>query len=294
MSAAERRARVGRRPVWRRLVGFNLLTGVLLGVGGFYLGWFGGHWLVNGLDIKSLDYVGDTDQNDVSLFLGYILGVIGFLIGLGFAVYPFARLRGYPPSLREKETSGLSRYFGLSTDHKVIGMQYFIGIGFFFFVAGVNAMLIRFELLRPAAERLAGRELPDARHRARDDDDGDDDERDPRPVRQLPAAADDRGSPNGVSADRGTHLLAAHGGRIHPDQRDRIRRRPDGLDRLRAAQPPGEHGHGRLHHVLRARRALDDARRAEHARDSDHDARPRNDVEAAADLRLGRDLDRRS
>ena len=139
----------GRRPVWRRLVGFNLLTGVLLGVGGFYLGWFGGHWLVNGLDIKSLDYVGDTDQNDVSLFLGYLLGVIGFLIGLGFAVYPFARLRGYPPSLREKETSGLSRYFGLSTDHKVIGMQYFIGVGFFFFVAGVNAMLIRFELLRP-------------------------------------------------------------------------------------------------------------------------------------------------
>ncbi len=139
----------GHRPVWRRLVGFNLLTGVLLGVAGFYLGWFGGHWLVNGLDIKSLDYVGDTDQNDVSLFLGYLLGVIGFLIGLGFAVYPFARLRGYPPSLREKETSGLSRYFGLSTDHKVIGMQYFIGIGFFFFVAGVNAMLIRFELLRP-------------------------------------------------------------------------------------------------------------------------------------------------
>ena len=41
-----------------------------------------------------------------------------------------------------------------------------------------------------AAERLPGRPVPDARRPARHDDDGDDDERDPRPVRQLlPAAA---------------------------------------------------------------------------------------------------------
>ena len=137
------------QPPWRRLLGFNLLTGILLGIGGLYLGWYGGHWLVNGLSASSLDYFGDTDQNDISLFLAYILGVIGFLVGLGFANYPLARLRGYPPSLREKETGGIGRYFGLSTDHKVVGMQYFVGIGLFFFVAGLNAMLIRFELLRP-------------------------------------------------------------------------------------------------------------------------------------------------
>ena len=131
------------------MIGFNLLTGIVLGIGGFYLGWYGGHWLLNSLDIEVLDYFGDTDQNDVSLFFGYIVGVIGFLVGLGFANYPLARLRGYPPSLREKETSGVRRYFGLSTDHKVVGMQYFVGIGLFFFIAGVNAMLIRFELLRP-------------------------------------------------------------------------------------------------------------------------------------------------
>ncbi|HZO62740.1 MAG TPA: cbb3-type cytochrome c oxidase subunit I [Gaiellaceae bacterium] len=133
----------------RRLLGFNLLTGIVLGVGGLYLGWYGGHWLVDGLGAKSLGYFGDTDQNDVSLFLAYIVGVIGFLVGLGFANYPLARLRGYPPSLREKEGDGIGRYFGLSTDHKVVGMQYFVGIGLFFFIAGLNAMLIRFELLRP-------------------------------------------------------------------------------------------------------------------------------------------------
>ena len=72
----------------------------------------------------SIDYFGDIDQNDISVFLGYFLGVAGFLIGLGFGVYPWARLRGYPPSLREKETQGVGRYFGLCTDHKVVGIQY--------------------------------------------------------------------------------------------------------------------------------------------------------------------------
>ena len=132
-------------PIWRRLVGFNLLTATLLGIGGYYLGWYAGRHI----HATSLGYFADTDQNDVSLFLGYILGVVGFVVGLGFANYPLSRLLGKPASVREKETEGVSRYFGLCTDHKVVGMQYFIGIGFFFLIGGLNAMLIRFELLRP-------------------------------------------------------------------------------------------------------------------------------------------------
>ena len=134
-------------PNWRRLIGFNLLTAILLGIGGYYLGWYIGHWISTGA--SSLDYQGSTDQNDVALFLGYFLGVVGFLVGLGFANYPVSRLLGKPATLREKETEGKSRYFGLCTDHKVVAMQYFAGIGLFFFIAGLNAMLIRFELLRP-------------------------------------------------------------------------------------------------------------------------------------------------
>jgi cytochrome c oxidase subunit I len=140
------------QPFWRRLIGFNLLTAVVLGIGGWYLGWFLGHHITG----KSVSYFGDTDQNDISVFLGYILGVIGFLAGLGFLQYPLARIRGYPPSLREKETEGIGRYFGLCTDHKVVGMQYLIGVGLFFFVGGLNAMLIRFELLRPTPVFNAG------------------------------------------------------------------------------------------------------------------------------------------
>ena len=132
-------------PVWRRFVGFNMLTGIVLGVVGWYAGWYGGHGVVG----PSIDYFGDVDYNEISVYLAYIGGVIGFLAGLGFLNYPIARLRGYPPSLREKETEGIGRYFSLCTDHKVVGIQYLWGVGLFFFIAGLNAMLIRFELLRP-------------------------------------------------------------------------------------------------------------------------------------------------
>jgi cytochrome c oxidase subunit 1 len=132
-------------PVWRRLVGFNLLTGCILGVVGWYAGWYAAHLIVG----PSIDYFADVDYNELSIFMGYIGGVIGFLAGLGFLNYPIARMRGLPPTLREKETEGIGRYFSLCTDHKVVGIQYLWGIGLFFFIGGLNAMLIRFELLRP-------------------------------------------------------------------------------------------------------------------------------------------------
>jgi cytochrome c oxidase subunit I len=133
------------RPMWRRLLGFNLLSAVILGVGGYYLGWFIGHQ-ING---KSFEFQSAIDENDVALLLAYLFGVVGFLIGLGFANYPVSRLLGRPASLREKEEHGIGRYFGLCTDHKVVGMQYMVGIGLFFFIGGLNAMLIRTELLHP-------------------------------------------------------------------------------------------------------------------------------------------------
>ncbi|HST32463.1 MAG TPA: cbb3-type cytochrome c oxidase subunit I, partial [Solirubrobacteraceae bacterium] len=140
-----------RRPLWRRLVGFNLLTAVLLGVGGYYVGWFIGHQIKS----PSLEFRSETDENDIALLLAYLFGVVGFLIGLGFANYPVSRLLGRPASLREKEDEGIGRYFGLCTDHKVVGMQYLVGIGLFFFIAGLNAMLIRTELLHSTPTTVA-------------------------------------------------------------------------------------------------------------------------------------------
>ena len=149
----------------------------------------------------------------MALFLAYVLGVIGFLGGLGFLNYPLARMTGRPASLghEDEDPRGWTRYIGFCTDHKVVGLQYLIGIGFFIFFGGVNAMLIRFELLAAAAERLPGGPVPHPRRPPRHDDDGDDDERDPRPVRQLLRAADDRRPAPGLPAPRGAHVLAPDG-----------------------------------------------------------------------------------
>jgi cytochrome c oxidase subunit 1 len=121
-----------------------MLTGLALGIGGWFLGaWIGGQMAVGH------DYLQGTDQNDVGIYMGYIFALVGWLVGLGFANYPLARLRGRPPSLTEHETTGWTRYFKLCTDHKVVGIQYLFGVGIFFFIGGLNAMLMRTELLRP-------------------------------------------------------------------------------------------------------------------------------------------------
>ncbi|HTX31498.1 MAG TPA: cbb3-type cytochrome c oxidase subunit I [Solirubrobacteraceae bacterium] len=130
-------------------MGFNLLTGIILGVVGWFIGYSAIGLHLHGAGIAY--YSSESGQNDIAIVLGYIFGVIGFLIGLGFANYPMRRLLGHPPSLaaHESEEEGLFRYFTLSTDHKVVAKQYMIGIGVFFFVGGLNAMLIRTELLQP-------------------------------------------------------------------------------------------------------------------------------------------------
>ena len=136
-----------RPPVWRRLIGFNMLTGLALGVGG----WFLGNWIGDQIAVGK-DYLTGTDQNDVAIYMGYLFAVIGWLVGLGFANYPIGRLLGRPPSLRHHETGRWTRYFRLCTDHKVVGIQYLFGVGIFFFIGGLNAMLMRTELLRPVEQ----------------------------------------------------------------------------------------------------------------------------------------------
>ena len=138
-----------RRSGWRQLIGFNIFTGIILGIAGWFVGYvIGDH--IHGANI--VYYSTEAGQNDIAIMLGYLFGVIGFLIGLGFANYPLRRLLGHPPTLAERESPqehGWMRYLSLSTDHKVVSIQYMLGIGLFFLVGGLNAMFIRTELLQP-------------------------------------------------------------------------------------------------------------------------------------------------
>ena len=125
-----------------------MLTGILLGI----VGWFVGHFIGDHIHgATSPTTRPRRGENDIAILLGYFLGVVGFLVGLGFANYPLKRLLGIRrrwPSASPR-SRGLFRYFTLITDHKVVAKQYMVGIGLFFFVAGLNAMLIRTELLQP-------------------------------------------------------------------------------------------------------------------------------------------------
>ena len=192
--------------------------------------------------------------------------MIGFLVGLGFLNYPLARLRGYPPSLREKEDGRLDAL--LQPLHRPQGRRHPVPLGH-------RAVLLHrrperdadpHRAAEPAQPGLPDGHLPDHRRDARDDDDGDDDERDPRPVRELLRPDHDRRPADGLPAHRGAHVLAPDGGRRSPDDDDLLRRLPDGLDGLCAAPDPGEPGHRQLRPLLRAGRHLDDAARPEHDR----------------------------
>ena len=128
----------------RRYARLNLLTAIALGIGGFFLGAWVGREIAAGHA-----YLTGSDQDDVAVFIGFLFATIGWLAGLGFFNYPISRLLGRPASYPVEESTGAGRYFRLSTDHKVIGIQYFFGVGAFFLIGGLNAMLIRTELLTP-------------------------------------------------------------------------------------------------------------------------------------------------
>jgi cytochrome c oxidase subunit I len=125
----------------RQLFGFNVVSAVILAAGGYALCYFIGSRIG-----KHALFMTETDQDDIAVFFGLIGATLGWLIGLGFLNYPVSRMLGRPATMREGEDRGTWRYFRLCTDHKVVAMQYFVAVLFFFFVGGLNAMLIRGEL----------------------------------------------------------------------------------------------------------------------------------------------------
>jgi len=119
----------------------NPITGILFGIPAY----FAGVWLGNLFAL--------TDDRNTGVILGYLFATAAFLVGVGFLNYPLARLLGWPvkpPTDTGEDTRG-SRYFLLTLDHKVIGIQYLVTILVMLFFGGVGAMMIRTSLLTPDA-----------------------------------------------------------------------------------------------------------------------------------------------
>src|SRR5215468_692044 len=134
------------RPWWMRPA-FH--TGLIGGVAGYLLG----HWLGNFLSSGYAQNV-LSDSNDVPIVLGYALGTIGWLAGLGVFNDLGRQMLGKPlpeePRLLGTQEPGLGKYFRYTLDHKVVGIQYLYGMIGYFLTGGLFAMAIRSELLSPS------------------------------------------------------------------------------------------------------------------------------------------------
>src|SRR5665213_1686159 len=115
-------------------------------LGGF-LGYIFGHWLGNYI-ASGYPYIANSGQNAVADFLALLFMVVGWLLGIGALNYPLAKMVGREAK-GEVEYTGWSKYFRYNLDHKVVGLQYVVGVLLFFFTGGLLAMAIRTELLNP-------------------------------------------------------------------------------------------------------------------------------------------------
>ena len=117
----------------------NLVTAIIVGiVVGAVAYWIG----------AQLD---TTDNGNGGILLGYLVGSAGFLVTLGFANDVILRLRGRPSAsiVKTAESKGWTEFFGISLDHKVVGIQFGVAVVLMFFLAGFQAMMIRTEFLFP-------------------------------------------------------------------------------------------------------------------------------------------------
>jgi cytochrome c oxidase subunit I len=114
---------------------------------GAVAGWFFGLWIGNIIAGNSF-VTQNTSFNNISLVLAMAFGVLGWLIGIGALTYPILKMVGREPA-PELPSQSWARYFRMTDDHKVVGMQYAIGVLTFLFTGGLLAMAIRTELLSP-------------------------------------------------------------------------------------------------------------------------------------------------
>jgi cytochrome c oxidase subunit I len=132
------------RPWWQH-------PGAHTGLVGAVAGYFFGHWL--GVAIGGgWQQVATSDQNNLAMVLGYAFLVVGWLAGLGVFNDVFRGMIGRPiPHVEEEEEArrGLARYFQFTLGHKVVGIQYLVGMIIYFCTGGLLAMAIRTELLSP-------------------------------------------------------------------------------------------------------------------------------------------------
>ena len=127
----------------------NMGTGTVVGVIFAAAAWF---WLK-----PTPDTPGFYNQENKALLASMFAWSIGFLIGIGAFIGPFRWLIGKDLTAEEQlylagDGQGVKRYFKYCTDHKVVGIQYLVGVMTMLGVGGTMAMMIRTNLAVPGGK----------------------------------------------------------------------------------------------------------------------------------------------
>ena len=136
------------RPWWLRPAVHTALLGAIIG---YALGHLLGNVIASGYQQIPL-----SDDNDVPIVLGYLFGILGWLIGLGVFNDPVRQMLGRPVIGQEEAepAGGVAKYYRYTLDHKVVGLQYLFAMIGYFLTGGLFAMAIRAELLSPTYHLL--------------------------------------------------------------------------------------------------------------------------------------------
>src|SRR5580693_98605 len=140
-----------RRPWWMRPAIHTAIIGAVIG---YLLGHLLGNFLESNNVATEYPNLALSDSSDWPIVLGYGFAIVGWMIGLGVFSDLFRQMIGRPvPVEAHSETEdvnvGVAKYFRFTLDHKVVGIQYLVGMVIYFCTAGLFAMAIRAELLSP-------------------------------------------------------------------------------------------------------------------------------------------------
>lgn len=126
----------------RKIISLGLIRGLLWQIAGTIIGGF----LVTGIRFAmGLDPFGTFFFTEPAWVVAGLFGVIAFMIGVG-GFTDWHKMALGEDVTEEHHSTGWTRYFGYSMDHKVIGIQYTITSLLLLSLAGLFALIFRTEL----------------------------------------------------------------------------------------------------------------------------------------------------
>ncbi len=134
------------------LLGYwGIVKGLIWQIGGTLIGAFFVTGLRALLGMSVFDVMGFTEPAWV---VGGLIGALSFLYGVGSMSDWLKWAAGEDTPEEHEDVPGWRRYFGVSLDHKVIGIQYTVTALILMSIAGIFALIFRTELTEPGLQFL--------------------------------------------------------------------------------------------------------------------------------------------